>query len=60
MEIYLRLAADNPAAYEPDLAASLGNLGKFLTEVERWGEALTATQEAVEIYRRLAADHPAA
>ncbi|MFC8407389.1 hypothetical protein ACFUG9_27915, partial [Streptomyces griseoincarnatus] len=59
-EIRRRLAADNPAAYEPDLAASLSNLGIQLSEAGRRSEALTATEEAVEIYRRLAADNPAA
>ncbi|MDT3395350.1 tetratricopeptide repeat protein, partial [Streptomyces sp. B1866] len=55
-----QLAADNPAAYEPDLARSLSNLGIYLAEAGRRGEALTTTEQAVEIYRRLAADNPAA
>ncbi|MFF8387101.1 tetratricopeptide repeat protein [Streptomyces kanasensis] len=54
-----QLAQDNPAAYEPDLAASLSNLGNQLAAAGKRGEALTATGEAVEIYRRLAADNPA-
>ncbi|WP_411573348.1 tetratricopeptide repeat protein, partial [Streptomyces scabiei] len=47
-------------AYEPDLAASLSNLGIRLAEVGRRAEALAAEQEAVEIYRRLAKGNPAA
>ena len=47
-----RLVSDNPAAHEPDLAASLSNLGNRLSAVERLEEALTAKQEAVEIRRR--------
>ncbi|MFC8263975.1 tetratricopeptide repeat protein [Streptomyces sp. NPDC057291] len=55
-----QLAARNPAAYEPDLARSLSTLGIQLSEVGRRAEALTATEQAVEIWRRLAADNPAA
>ncbi|MZD58735.1 tetratricopeptide repeat protein, partial [Streptomyces sp. SID5606] len=55
-----RLAQDNPAAYEPDLAGSLSNLGNRLTQAGRHAEALTAAEEAVEIRRRLAQDNPAA
>ncbi|MFD9517882.1 tetratricopeptide repeat protein [Streptomyces sp. NPDC059979] len=60
VEIRRRLAAGNPAAYNPALAASLTNLGDHLSGVGRREEALTATEEAVEIYRRLAAGNPAA
>ncbi|MFD0109731.1 tetratricopeptide repeat protein [Streptomyces sp. NPDC127164] len=55
-----QLAHDNPAAFEPDLARSLSNLGSRLAEAGRREEALTTTEEAVEIRRRLAADDPAA
>ncbi|MFD3883046.1 trypsin-like peptidase domain-containing protein, partial [Streptomyces microflavus] len=51
-----QLAAGNPTAYEPDLAASLTDLGNRMGEVGRRVEALTVTEEAVEIYRRLAQD----
>ncbi|MFD9441893.1 tetratricopeptide repeat protein, partial [Streptomyces sp. NPDC060001] len=51
---------DNPAAYHPDLARSLANLGADLSGVGRREEALTVTEEAVEIYRRLAQANPAA
>jgi tetratricopeptide (TPR) repeat protein len=60
VKIRRRLAAGNPAAYEPDLAASLSNLGVQLAEAGRRGEALPVTEEAVKIRRRLAAGNPAA
>ncbi|WP_272591558.1 tetratricopeptide repeat protein [Streptomyces sp. M92] len=55
-----RLAHSDPAAREPDLAASLNDLGIRLSEAGRLDEALTAEQEAVEIYQRLATSNPAA
>ena len=60
VEIRRRLAAVNPAAFEPDLARSLNNLGNRLSGVGRRAEALTATEQSVEIRRRLAAVNPAA
>ncbi|MFJ9530805.1 tetratricopeptide repeat protein, partial [Streptomyces cyaneofuscatus] len=60
VKIRRRLVAGNPAAYEPDLAASLTNLGVGLSEVGRREEGLTAAQEAVDVYRRLAEGNPAA
>ncbi|WP_051742012.1 tetratricopeptide repeat protein [Streptomyces xylophagus] len=53
------LTRANPAN-EPDLAASLTNLGGSLSAVGRHDEALTTTEEAVDTYRRLAARNPAA
>ena len=55
-----RLAAANPAAYEPALATSLNNLSVRLGEAGRRDEGLTAIEEAVTVYRRLAAANPAA
>jgi hypothetical protein len=49
------LAAANSAAFEPDLAASLNNLGIRLVDLGRRDEALAATVEVVELRRRLAA-----
>jgi len=60
VEVYRRLAAGNPAAFEPHLAMSLNNLGNRLSNLGRRDEALTTTTEAVEIRRRLAAANPAA
>ncbi|MFI0923379.1 tetratricopeptide repeat protein [Streptomyces sp. NPDC021012] len=55
-----QLAAADPAAYEPDFAASLSNLSNRLTEAGRRAEALAAAEQAVEIYRRLTAADSAA
>ncbi len=60
VEIIRRLAADNPTAYEPNLATSLSNLGMQLSKVGRQTEGLAAAEKAVEITRRLAADNPTA
>ncbi|MFP2935041.1 tetratricopeptide repeat protein, partial [Pyxidicoccus sp. 3LG] len=51
-------AARNPDAFQPDLASSLNNLGTMLRDLGRREEALTATEEAVQIYRGLAARNP--
>ncbi|MGA6152069.1 tetratricopeptide repeat protein, partial [Stenotrophomonas sp. NPDC087984] len=55
-----QLAHHNSAVYEPDLAVSLTTLGLWLSDTGRRAEALTITEEAVEIYRRLTADNSAA
>src|SRR5262249_50330650 len=60
VQIYRRLAQANPAAYDPDLALSLNNLGNRLSGLGRREDALTATTEAVQIYRRLAQANPPA
>ncbi|MGH4010806.1 MAG: tetratricopeptide repeat protein [Pseudonocardiaceae bacterium] len=60
VEVYRRLAGVNPAAFEPDLASALNNLGMMLSNLGRREEALAATTEAVEIRRRLAGVNPAA
>jgi hypothetical protein len=46
IEIHRRLAAANPAAFEPDLARSLTNLGVRLSELGRREEALAVEAEA--------------
>jgi CHAT domain-containing protein/tetratricopeptide (TPR) repeat protein len=60
MRIYRRLARKNPAAFLPDLAMSLNNLGNRLGDLGRREEALTAAEEAMRIRRRLARKNPAA
>ncbi|GLZ09532.1 hypothetical protein Acsp03_69980 [Actinomadura sp. NBRC 104412] len=60
VKIYRRLAEAEPAAYLPDLAASLNNLGIHLAQVGDRQAALEPTREAVKIYRRLAEAEPAA
>jgi len=60
VEIYRRLASDDPAAYDPDLARSLHAWA--WVRCEAWQElsrALQATGEAVELYRKLVAVMPA-
>ena len=59
LETYRRLAASNPARFEPDLATSLNNLSVCLSEAGEGAEALVAIRDAVETYRRLAASNPA-
>ncbi|WP_177240381.1 tetratricopeptide repeat protein [Streptacidiphilus jiangxiensis] len=54
LNTWRHLARTNPAVYEPDLAAALNNLGVWLSEMGRRGEALEVAAEAVAIRRRLA------
>ncbi len=58
VEILRRLAEDNPASFEPDLAQSLNNLSNGLSDTGNTAGALKAIKEAVEIRRRLAVDNP--
>jgi tetratricopeptide (TPR) repeat protein len=53
-----RLAADNPAAFEPGLATSLATLSSTLSELGQREEALGAVGEVVDIRLRLATDKP--
>src|SRR5271165_3893844 len=54
------LAAQNPAAYRPDLAATLNNLGALYADTHRFADAEAALKEAAGIRRELAAQNPAA
>ena len=54
------LAAQNPAAYRPDLAATLNNLGALYADAHRFADAEAALKEAAGIRRELAAQNPAA
>ncbi len=60
LALYRKLAAANPAAYEPDLAATLNNLGILYRNTQRHAEAEEAYREALALYRKLAAANPAA
>ncbi|BBC30837.1 hypothetical protein SGFS_021310 [Streptomyces graminofaciens] len=53
-----QLARDDPAQYEPNLAAALSNLAIRLSDAGRRAEALAAVEEAVDIQRRLVSDNP--
>ncbi|MBK7387229.1 MAG: tetratricopeptide repeat protein [Methanothrix sp.] len=44
VEILRKLAQSNPAAFLPDLATSLNNLGIFLSALGRREDALALTQ----------------
>ncbi|WP_327009725.1 tetratricopeptide repeat protein [Dactylosporangium sp. NBC_01737] len=58
--IHRQLAKTNPAAYLPDLAMSLSNLGGHLSGLGRHDEALAPAAEAEAMYRRLAESNPVA
>ncbi|MFI1030547.1 tetratricopeptide repeat protein [Streptomyces sp. NPDC020951] len=55
---YRQLVCEDPAAFAPDLARSLSNLGLALGDMGRRAEALTAAEQAVAVYRRLAHEDP--
>ena len=59
VELYRGLAEDSPAAYTPNLAASLNNLANCLSAVGEHNEALEAVREAVRLRRALAEASPA-
>src|ERR1700722_6288323 len=54
------LAAQNPAAYQPDLALTLNSLGTLYGTTQRFAEAEAALKEAAGIRRELAAQNPSA
>ena len=56
---YRTLAEHDPAAYTPDLAASLNNLAGSQVENGQRHEALKTAQEATNLYRTLAKHNPA-
>ena len=60
VELYRGLAEVSPAAYTPNLAASLNNLANRLSEVGERNEALVAAREAVRLRRALAEASPQA
>ena len=59
-DLYKALAGASPAAYTPNLAASLNNLAAFLSEAGERDKALEAAREAVRLRRVLAGASPAA
>ena len=54
------LAADNPAAYNPDVAMTLNNLAILHSDINDYQQAEQEYKEALEIRRALAAENPAA
>ena len=57
---FAALLAQNPAAYRPDLAQTLNNLGVLYDDTHRFADAEAALKEAAGIRRALAAQNPAA
>jgi tetratricopeptide (TPR) repeat protein len=60
LDSYRKLAADNPAAYLPDLAMTLNNLAVLEIQTEKYSNACAHLLEALEIREKLAAANPAA
>mgnify|MGYP003547311035 FL=1 len=58
LEIYKRLAKDNPQAYEPDLARSYNNLAVLYSDTQRFAESEQMYKAALEIRKRLAEANP--
>ena len=60
LEIYLRLAKDNPQAYEPYVATTCNNLANLYKNTNRYEEAEKLYNIALEIRSRLAKYNPQA
>ena len=60
IEIYERLAEENPVAYKRNLAGSYGNIGNLYYKTGRYMEAEETYKKVVEIFGRLAEENPAA
>ncbi len=60
LEIFRRLAADDPDAYTPDLARALVNWSEDLSRTGEEDESLDAAQESAMLYRSLAGMNSAA
>ncbi len=57
VEIYKRLAQANPAAYEPDFAASLNNLANRLSETGDRAGAIALCAQALDLYEQANGRH---
>ena len=58
LEIYQRLAKDNPQRYEPDVASTQMNLGNMYSDLNRYSKAENAYSKSLEIYQQLAKINP--
>ena len=58
LDIYQRLAAISPQAYEPGLATTQNNLGNLYRDTQRYKESEEMYLSAMEIYRRFTAVNP--
>jgi len=56
--LQLNVVAQNPAAYRPNLSATLNSLGALYGESHRFAEAEEAFKEAADMQRALAAQNP--
>src|SRR5580704_15582302 len=56
--LHRQQVADQPAAFNADLAMSLNNLSNCLSDLGHLEDALDAIQEVVKLHRQLAADRP--
>ena len=59
LDIYRRLATDNPAKFDGDVARGLNNLAILHRGLNRIADAEREYAESLEIRRRLAVDNPA-
>ncbi len=59
-EIREQLAAENPSAYQPDLAMSCNNLGNLYANTNHMDKAEQEYLRAKKIYEQLAKEHPSA
>ena len=59
LEIRIRLAEGDPAAYESDVGRTCNNLANLLKDTKHHEEAEALYQQALEIYRRLSKGDPA-
>jgi len=59
LELYQRLATEDPNEYEPDLAYTHKSLGTVLAALGRHEDAVAACATSADIYRRLAQKDPA-
>lgn len=57
LEIYIKLAKDNPKAYLANVAKSLNNLAILHKSIKKLGAAETEYQAALDFYRNLSEDN---
>ncbi|GJM31249.1 MAG: hypothetical protein DHS20C18_02500 [Saprospiraceae bacterium] len=58
LEIYQRLAKENPQRYEPDVASTQMNLGVMYRNLNAYEKTEQAYLQSLEIYQRLAKENP--
>ena len=58
LEVFRRLANDDPKVFEPDVAETLNGLGEVYKDTRRFSECEKSLLETLAIYRRMANDDP--